>query len=398
MEGPVVSGSQPAHLSTRAPASDDPLPLRRPHRTGRELRHLAEAIERGDLSANGAFTEQCTTWLEEHLGAARVLLTPSCTAALDLAAGLVGLQEGDEVVMPSFTSVSTAVAVTRSGATAVFADIDPATLNLDPSAAADAVTPRTRAIAPVHYAGVACDMEAFGNIARDQGMVLVEDAAHAVGATWRGARLGAVGDLGCLSFHETKNLSCGEGGALILRDADLVDRAEILQNKGTNRKQFLSGQADHYTWVDHGASYLMSELNAAFLWGQLERLGDLTARRLAIWHAYHDLLAGLEQTGALRRPVVPADCGHNAHIYHVLLSDRAQRDRVIATLAGAGIETAFHYVPLHSSPAGRRFGRVAGDMTTTEQVADRLLRLPLWVGMTGEDVERVVDGLTAALG
>jgi dTDP-4-amino-4,6-dideoxygalactose transaminase len=392
-----VKGSQSAQLSGGALASDDRLPLRRPHRTGRELRYLAEAIERGDLSAGGPFTARCAAWLEEHLGASRVLLTPSCTAALDLAAGLVGLKEGDEVVMPSFTSVSTAIAVTRTGATAVFADIDPSTLNLDPSAAADALTPRTRAIVPVHYAGVACDMEVLGSVARDRGLVLIEDAAHAVGATWRGAQLGALGDLGCLSFHDTKNVSCGEGGALILRDADLVDRAEIIQNKGTNRTQFLQGQADHYTWVDQGASYLMSELNAAFLWGQLEGLADLTAQRLDIWHAYHDRLAALEQDGVLRRPVVPADCSHNAHIYHVLLSDRAQRDRVIAALAGAGIETAFHYVPLHSSAAGRRFGRVAGDMTVTEQVGDRLLRLPLWVGMTGADVERVVDGLSAAL-
>lgn len=374
-----------------------PLPLRRPDRSGHELDHVAAAIEGGDLSAHGPYSERCTSWLEEHLGAARVLLTPSCTAALELAAMLAGLEAGDEVVMPSFTSVSTALAISRSGATPVFADIEPGTLNLDPAAAAAAVTSRTRAVVPVHYAGVACDMEAFGALAAEHGLILIEDAAHGVGATWRDAGLGAIGDLGCLSFHETKNLSCGEGGALIIRDAARVDRAEILQDKGTNRRQFLEGRVDRYTWVDRGGSYLMSELNAAFLWGQFERIDEITERRLELWHAYQDSLAGLEAEGLVRRPVVPGDCGHNAHVYYVILSDREERDRVMVALACRGIEAAFHFVPLHSSPAGRSIGRTSGDMFVTDKMSDRLLRLPLWSGMTDGDVARVADGLSAAL-
>jgi dTDP-4-amino-4,6-dideoxygalactose transaminase len=240
-------------------------------------------------------------------------------------------------------------------------------------------------------------MEALGDLARERGLALVEDAAQAAGATWRASKLGAIGDMGCLSFHGTKNLSCGEGGALILGDAGEIDRAEALRQKGTNRKQFLDGHVGEYTWVDRGGSYVMSELSAAVLWEQLESLEEITARRLELWDAYHDLLDGLEQEGALQRPVVPADRGHNAHIYHVRLSSRTERDRVAGALAGRGIEAAFHFVPLHSSPAGRRFGRAAGDMTTTEDAAARLLRLPLWVGMRNEDVERVADGLTAAL-
>jgi dTDP-4-amino-4,6-dideoxygalactose transaminase len=381
-----------ADAGTRLP----PLPLRRPYRTGRELAYIRQAAA-GDLSAGGPFNDRCTLWLERHLGAARVLLTPSCTAALELAGGLLDLRPGDEVVMPSFTSVSTALAITSCGATPVFADIDPETLNLDPMAVRRALSSRTRAIVPVHYAGVACDMDVLFSIAAEHGLSIVEDAAHCANATWRGKPLGAIGDLGCLSFHETKNISCGEGGALIIRDLALVERAQILQEKGTNRKLFREGREDHYTWVDAGASFLMSELNAAFLWGQLERLTEITTRRLAIWDAYHDALAPLEQSGAVSRPAVPADREHNAHIYHVLLDGPAERERVIEALSARGVEATFHYVPLHSSPAGRRFGRTDGDMAVTDQVAGRLLRLPLWVGMTAADVERVVEGLTIAL-
>jgi dTDP-4-amino-4,6-dideoxygalactose transaminase len=374
-----------------------PLPLRRPYRTGRELAYIAEATAAGDLSAGGPFNDRCALWLERHLGAARVLLTPSCTAALELAGGLLDLQPGDEVVMPSFTSVSTALAITSYGATPVFADIDPDTLNLDPKAARRALTSRTRAIVPVHYAGVACDMDALCSMAGEHGLSIVEDAAHCANATWRGEPLGAIGDLGCLSFHETKNISCGEGGALVIRETALIERAQILQDKGTNRRPFLEGREAHYTWVDRGASFLMSELNAAFLWGQLERLREITTQRLAIWNAYHDALAPLEQSGAVRRPTVSGDREHNAHIYYVLLDGPAERERAIETLGARGVEATFHYVPLHSSPAGRRFGRADGDMAVTDAVAGRLLRLPLWVGMTHADVERVVEGLTVAL-
>jgi dTDP-4-amino-4,6-dideoxygalactose transaminase len=299
--------------------------------------------------------------------------------------------------MPSFTSVSTALGIARSGATPVFADIDPETLNLAPAAAASAVTARTRALVPVHYAGVACDMEALGEIARRNGLALVEDAAQAVASTWRGTPLGAIGDLGCLSFHGTKNVSCGEGGALIVRDSGLIEAAEVLRNKGTNRTDFLAGRVGEYTWVDRGGSYLLSELNAAFLWGQLEALDEITARRLELWNAYYHLLEALERAGSLRRPVVPAESGHNAHAFPVLLDDRAHRDRVIGALDDRGIQASFHFVPLHSSPAGRRFGRTRGDMTTTDDVAGRLLRLPLWVGMGVAGVERVVEALTGTL-
>jgi dTDP-4-amino-4,6-dideoxygalactose transaminase len=392
-----VAPPLPAELPARRPTHPAPLPLRRPFRGGRELGYVAEAIEGGDLSADGDFSERCARRLEDQLGAARVLLTPSCTSALELAAALIDLGPGDEVVMPSFTSVSTALAFTRSGATPVFADIEQGTLNLCPAAAEAAITSRTRAIVPVHYAGVACDMEALGKLARSHGLALVEDAAHGAGASWQGRPLGSIGDIGCLSFHETKNLSCGEGGALVLRDGALVDRAEIVRDKGTNRRQFLQGRAGRYTWVDTGASHLMSELNAAFLLGQLEWLGEITERRLAIWRAYHERLAGLERDGGLLRPVVPAGCAPNAHVYWVLLPDRAQRDNAIRVLAGRGVEATFHYVPLHSSPAGRRLGRAGGELATTDDVAGRLLRLPLWIGMDDRDVGRVADGLAAAL-
>jgi dTDP-4-amino-4,6-dideoxygalactose transaminase len=374
-----------------------PLPLHRIHRTARELAYVEEAMEGGHLSANGPFTERCTGWLEEHLGAARVLLTSSCSAALEFAAELAGLGPGDEVVMPSFTSVATASAVVRRGATPVFADIRPDTLNLDESAVAEAVTARTRAIVPVHYAGVACEMQALGAIAQEHRLLVIEDAAHGVDSTYRGRPLGAIGDAGCLSFHEKKNLSCGEGGALILRDERWVDRSEILQETGTNRRAFLRGRVDRYTWVDIGSSCLLSEISAAVLWAQLQSAADITARRLEVWQAYHSRLGGLERAGRLRRPIVPDDRGFNAHIYYLLLPGRGARDRAIATLAARGIGAAFHYVPLHSSPAGRRHGRIHRELSTTERVSDSLVRLPLWPDMTDDNVDRVVEGVAAAL-
>jgi dTDP-4-amino-4,6-dideoxygalactose transaminase len=392
-----LSGSRQAVVMPAGRSGEVPLPLHRIHRTARELAYVEEAMESGHVAGNGPFTERCTTWLEEHLGATHVLLTSSGAAALEFAAELAGLGPGDEVVMPSFTSVATASAVVRRGATPVFADIRPDTLNLDESAVAEALSARTRAIVPVHYAGVACEMEALGAIAQEHGLLVIEDAAHCVGSTYRGRPLGAIGDAGCLSFHEKKNVSCGEGGALILRDERWVDRSEILQQTGTNRREFLRGRIDGYTWVDIGSSCLLSEISAAVLWAQLQSTAEITARRLETWRAYQSRLDGLELAGRLRRPIVPDDRGSNAHIYYLLMADRGARDHVIATLAARGIGAAFHYVPLHSSPAGRRHGRIHGELSTTERVGDSLVRLPLWPDMTDGDVDRVVEGVTAAL-
>jgi dTDP-4-amino-4,6-dideoxygalactose transaminase len=300
--------------------------------------------------------------------------------------------------MPSFTFVSTANAFVLRGATPVFVDVDPGTLNIDPRRAADACTERTRAVVAVHYGGVGCDMEALGALASERGLLLVEDAAQGIGASVGGRALGTIGALGALSFHETKNVSCGEGGALLIDDERLVERAEILQEKGTDRQRFARGEVDHYTWVDIGSSVLMSDISAALLAGQLERVEQINAARMAIWDAYHVAFQPLEQAGLVRRPVIPAGAQHNAHLYRLMLADRATRDGVIAALAAAGISAYFHYVPLHSAPAGARHARVHGPMDVTDAAAAQLVRLPLWVGLTEEDVARIVAEVRRALG
>ncbi len=366
------------------------IPFNRPHITGDELDHICEAISNLHLSANGEFTRRCQRWLAAELDAPLVLLTHSATAALELAALLAGIQPGDEVILPSFTFVSTANAFVLRGATPVFVDIRPDTLNLDESLIARAITPRTRAIVPVHYAGVAADMAAIGAIARAHNLIVIEDAAQAMFATHRGRALGTFGSVGALSFHETKNVMSGEGGALVINARTLIRRAEILWEKGTDRSAFRRGETDRYTWLDAGSSFAPSEITAAFLWAQLHHGRRITARRLAQWNRYHAAFASLEAGGVLERPHVPAGCGHNAHLYRLLLPTPAARDQAIARLADLGIQAVFHYVPLHSSPAGLRYGRAAGPLPVTESAAARLLRLPLHPALTEADQSHII--------
>jgi dTDP-4-amino-4,6-dideoxygalactose transaminase len=357
------------------------VPFNRPYLSGRELDYIAQAHANGQLSGDGAFTRQCHAWLERETGARKALLTHSCTAALEMAALLLDLRPGDEVIMPSFTFVSTANAFVLRGAVPVFVDIRPDTLNIDEALISKAITTRTRAICVVHYAGVSCEMDAIVKIARDYGLKVIEDAAQGILSSYRGRPLGSIGDLAALSFHETKNVISGEGGALLINDPDLIERAEIIREKGTNRSKFFRGQVDKYTWVDIGSSYLPSEMIAAFLAAQLEHLQEITARRLAIWNAYHDWAASLEDAGILRRPIVPTECKHNAHMYYVLLHDLEIRTRFIKGMNDAGIGPVFHYVPLHDSPAGKKYGRTVGMLSQTATASERLVRLPLWIGV-----------------
>jgi dTDP-4-amino-4,6-dideoxygalactose transaminase len=390
MSSPLPPAAAPGVAADATPgAAPAPIPFNRPHTTGHEFGYIQEAIENGQLSGNGPFTARCAAWLEDNTGSQRALLTSSCTAALEMAVILADIGPGDEVVMPSFTFVSTASAVALRGGIPVFVDIDPATLNIDERLAADAVTDRTRAIFAVHYAGVACEMGPLASLCERHGLELLEDAAQGLLSRDGDRALGGIGAAGCLSFHETKNVTCGEGGALLVNRADWVERAEILQEKGTNRSQFFRGEVDKYTWVDLGSSFLMGEINAAFLWAQIERAEEITAARLALWEGYHERFADLEAGGALRRPHVPEGRTHNAHMYYLLLEDGARRDRVIQRLREQGIHAVFHYIPLHSSPAGLRYGRAHGDLRVTDDASARLVRLPLWVGMSEGDVERV---------
>ena len=374
------------------------LNFNRPYTTGREFDYIRQAIDNLHLSGNGAYTEMCTAWLEERVGCAKALLTPSCTAALEMAVILAGVGPGDEVIMPSFTFVSSANAVVLRGGVPVFVDVRADTLNMDEEAVAAAVTGRTRALIPVHYAGVGCEMDSIMAIAAEHGLTVIEDAAQGICAAYGGCALGGLGDLGCLSFHETKNVMCGEGGALLMRDAVLVERAEILQEKGTNRSQFYRGQTDKYTWIDMGSSFLTSEISAAFLYAQMERADEITRRRFEVWEGYHRRFEALEASGLVRRPVVPDRCEHNAHMYYLLVADGSTRDRVIAHLAERSIQAVFHYVPLHSSPAGQRFGRSGGSLAETERVAERLVRLPFWIGLDEDDLDRVAAEVERALG
>ena len=359
-------------------------PFNRPFLTGREFVYLAEAYANGVLAGDGAFTKKCHAELERSIGVHKALLTHSCTAALEMSAMLAGIEPGDEVIMPSYTFTSTANAFVLRGGVPVFVDIRADTLNLDETLVEAAITPRTKAICVVHYAGVACEMEAIEAIAARHGLMVIEDAAQGYGSTYRGRPLGSLGALGCLSFHETKNVISGEGGALLINDPSLAERAEIIREKGTNRSAFFRGQVDKYTWVDAGSSFLPGELIAAFLWAQLQQGEEITRRRLDIWQHYHDGLADLAASGRIRRPIVPEHCGHNAHMYYVLLPSLDERQAVIRHMRDAGVSPVFHYVPLHSSPAGRRFGRAHGSMTQTDTLSDRLLRLPLWIGVDRE--------------
>jgi dTDP-4-amino-4,6-dideoxygalactose transaminase len=366
------------------------IPFNKPYMTGKELWNISQAHHRMSLAGDGYFTRECHGWLEAQTGSCKALLTHSCTAALEMAAILADIQPGDEVIMPSYTFVSTANAFALRGGVPVFVDIRPDTLNIDEKLIEAAITPRTKAIVPVHYAGVGCAMDEILAIAKCHQLLVIEDAAQGVMAHYKGQALGAIGDLGCFSFHETKNIIAGEGGALLVNDERFVERAEIIREKGTNRSQFFRGMVDKYTWVELGSSYLPGELIAAFLRAQMEEAEAITAARLALWERYHAAFAGLEAAGRLRRPIIPAECSHNAHMYYLLTEDLATRTALLAHLKQAGVLAVFHYVPLHSAPAGRKYGRSVGDLAMTTELSERLLRLPLWVGLEGEGAQEQV--------
>jgi dTDP-4-amino-4,6-dideoxygalactose transaminase len=372
----------------------DYIPFNRPYATGEEFAAIREAIANGHLSGNGPFTRRCCAWLERQTGCAKALLTHSGTGALELAALLADVGPGDEVIVPSFTFVSTANAFVLRGAVPVFVDIRADTLNLDETLIEDAITPRTKAIVPVHYSGVGCEMDAVMEVAARHGALVIEDASHSLTATYKGQPLGTIGELGILSFHETKNVHCGEGGALLIRDPAWAARAEIVHEKGTDRSRFIRGEVDKYTWVDVGSSYPPSEVNAAYLWVQLEASEWISRARMEIWERYHEALGPLEARGVLRRPAVPAERRHAGHIYYVLVEDLHARNALLQGLERRGVNAVFHYVPLHASPAGSKYGRVHGDMRVTQSASERLVRLPLWVGMTETHVERVVEAVT----
>jgi dTDP-4-amino-4,6-dideoxygalactose transaminase len=376
----------------------EPIPFNRPYATGKELINAAEAQRNYHLSGDGPFTKRCQAWIEHQTGCAKALLTHSCTAALEMAALLLKIEPGDEVIMPSYTFVSTANAFVLRGAKPVFVDIRKDTLNLDETLIESAITPRTRAIVPVHYAGVACEMDSILAIARRHGLKVVEDAAQGVMADYKRRALGAIGDFGAYSFHESKNVICGEGGSLLVNNPDLALRAEIIRAKGTDRSRFFRGEVDKYTWQEVGSSFLPGEFSAAFLWAQLEDARRITAERLVIWQRYQEMLASLEARGVVRRPVVPEGCRHNGHMYYVLLVPGVDRRAILDTLNRNGIQAVFHYVPLHSSPAGLHYGRTHGDLALTTSVSQQLIRLPLWIGLTQSHQERVVNALTEALG
>jgi dTDP-4-amino-4,6-dideoxygalactose transaminase len=357
------------------------IPFNRPFANGKELGYLQEAIQNRHLSGDGPFTKRCNQWLETTTGCAKALLTHSCTAALEMAAILADLQPGDEVIMPAYTFVSTANAFVLRGAVPVFVDIRPDTLNIDETKIEAAITPKTKVIVPVHYAGVSCEMDTIMAIADRHNLIVIEDAAQAVMSTYQGRPVGSIGHMSAVSFHETKNLISGEGGALLINDPRFIERAEIIREKGTNRSKFYRGQVDKYTWVDVGSSYLPSELIAAFLWAQVELAEQITARRIAIWDRYHAAFASLEAQGLVRRPIVPDNCGHNAHMYYLLLADPSYRDHLISELKEFGIGLVFHYVPLDQSPAGQRYARSHGELTYTHSLSECLVRMPLWAGL-----------------
>jgi dTDP-4-amino-4,6-dideoxygalactose transaminase len=371
------------------------IPFTRPFLAGTEQDYVRQAME-GGLMSGGAFTERCETWLADATGAERALLSHSGTGALEAAMMLAELGPGDEAIMPSFAYPTMATAVVRQGATPVFVDVDPDTLNLDPLTVKAAVGPLTKAIVAVHYGGVGCGMDELLELAEAARLVLIEDAAHCLLATYRDRPLGGIGALGTFSFHHTKNLTCGEGGALLVNDPMLRERAEIVWEKGTDRSRFQRGEVERYTWRDVGSSFGASEITAAFLWGQLEVAEEVTARRRAIWDRYHEAFARLEEDGLAQRPVVPPECRHNGHLYHLMLPSAGARDAFIEELRREGIAASFHYVPLHSSPAGRDFGRTEGDLARTEELSRRLVRLPLWAGLDEGSVDRVIDASRSA--
>jgi dTDP-4-amino-4,6-dideoxygalactose transaminase len=366
------------------------IPFNQPYFTGKELEYIQQAHDQKHLSGDGPFTKKCHAWLEQSIGAHKALLTHSCTAALEMAAILVGIEPGDEVIMPSYTFVSTANAFVLRGGVPVFVDIRFDTLNIDEKKIEAAITPKTKAIVVVHYGGVACEMDAILDIAKRHNLIVIEDAAQGIDSKYKGKPLGSLGHLAALSFHETKNIISGEGGALLINDDRFIERAHVIREKGTNRTKFLKGQVDKYTWVDIGSSYLPSDLIAAFLWAQLESFEQITSQRKSLWDKYHQSFAQAESKNLLRRPIIPMDCQPNAHLYYVLLPTAQKRDSFLSALNKNDVNAVFHYIPLHDSPAGKKYGRAVGSLDITTDLSQRIARLPLWIGLD-KDQHRVID-------
>ena len=366
------------------------IPFNKPYLTGHELDFIKEAHSKGHLSGDGNFTKLCSKWLEKTLGVKKALLTNSCTAALEMAAILLDIKPGDEIIMPSYTFVSTANAFVLRGGVPVFVDIRPDTLNIDENLIENAITSRTKAIVPVHYAGVACEMDVILDIAKRYHLMVVEDAAQAIGSSYKGKMLGSIGHLGCLSFHETKNIISGEGGALLINDKKLIDRSLVIRDKGTNRSKFLSGQVDKYTWVDIGSSFLPSEIIASFLWAQFEDFENIMSKRNSVWKYYYDHFKKISKKNVIG-PSSPINCEHNSHLFYLLFPDIQFRNAFIRKMSDTGVCCPFHYVPLHSSPAGKIYGRVSGNLEVTNSIAGRLVRLPLFPGMSISEADLVVQ-------
>ena len=371
----------------------DRIPFNVPPCVGGEEKYLAQVIASHKICGDGVFTKKCNQWMEERFQTPRVMLTTSGSSALDMAAFLCDLQPGDEVILPSYTFTSTANAFVLTGARLVFVDIRPDTMNIDESKIEAAITDKTRVIVPVHYAGIACEMDAIMEIARRHNLKVVEDAAQGVMSTYKGQALGTIGDFGCYSFHETKNYSMGEGGAILINDPAYIEKAEVLREKGTNRSKFYRGQVDKYTWIDFGDSFLPSELNAAYLWAQLEKADEINESRLAIWNGYYRALEKLQNAGKIELPTIPEGCVHNAHMFYIKCRDLRERTEFISYMAERGIGCVFHYIPLHSAPAGLKFGRFSGENRYTTVESDRLVRLPIYYGMMQEELEWVCENV-----
>lgn len=360
---------------------------------GNELQYMEDAIKNRKICGDGMFTKKCSAWMEEKTGTAKALLTTSCTHAIEMSAILSNIQPGDEVIMPSYTFVSTADAFVLRGAKVIFVDIRPETMNIDERLIEEAVTERTKAIVPVHYAGVACKMDEICDIAKRHNLFVIEDAAQGVMSFYKGRPLGTLGDYGCYSFHETKNYSMGEGGALLIKDPKNIERAEIIREKGTNRSKFFRGQIDKYTWMDAGSSYLPSDLNAAYLWAQLEKAEEIRNDRMASWNLYNQLLKELEEEGYIRLPEIPEECTHNAHMFYIKTKDLEERQNLISFLKAKGVGAVFHYIPLHSAPAGKKYGEFFGKDIYTTSESERLLRLPLYYKLSNDSIEKIVEAI-----
>lgn len=362
-----------------------------PPYTGNEMKYIEQAVKNQKICGDGEFTHKCNEWIEQKTKTPKALLTTSCTHATELAAILADIQPGDEVIMPAYTFVSTADAFVLRGATVVFVDIRPDTMNIDENLIEAAITERTRAIIPVHYAGVACEMDRIMEIAKKYNLYVIEDAAQGIMSTYKGKALGAIGDFGCYSFHETKNFSMGEGGAILIQDESKIEDAEIVREKGTNRAKFFRGQIDKYTWVEKGSSYLPSDMNAAYLYAQLELAKEITDARMAVWNKYHDAFKILEEQGKITRPYVPEYCEHNAHMYYLKCKDLKERTELISFLKQNGILAVFHYVPLHTAPAGLKYARFNGDDRYTTKESERLVRLPMYYGLKEEETDYIIS-------